>query len=261
MQRGGEQRALRAAGGDLVALHRRHHRLRAEQAEALDLRCIAFHGQTQCLQVERCIGRQPALLPARCLRIARKFVPAALRVLCLQACSAVHVGPVHRQPGAGLRTGQGDVERMHAGFARGDGHRAAALPQRSGLGGIQTGHPCSKCSVERLHLEDGYAPVGGALRAGQAQIASLARREIQGLDAAQRIGHDISRLPLLAIERGLQRIAFGVGDIPGEAGTGQHCRFAEIDLEPMAGTERATGHRLRIVVDQVADRHRRNLLR
>jgi hypothetical protein len=48
LQRRREQRALRAAGGDLVALHRRHHGFRAEQAQARDLRCSAVHAQAEC---------------------------------------------------------------------------------------------------------------------------------------------------------------------------------------------------------------------
>ncbi|KAG0768510.1 hypothetical protein G6F22_017489 [Rhizopus arrhizus] len=118
LQRGGEQGSLRTAGGNLVTLHRRHHRLRAQQADAGDLRSVAVHRQPQSLDVERRAGGKPALLPGRGLRIHRQRMPAAFCILGLQRCGAMHVGPVHRQPGARLRARQRDVESPRTAWHR-----------------------------------------------------------------------------------------------------------------------------------------------
>ncbi|KAG1318778.1 hypothetical protein G6F63_015059 [Rhizopus arrhizus] len=112
-------------------------------------------------------------------------MPAAFCILGLQRCGAMHVGPVHRQPGARLRARQRDVECMDTALASGNGYRTAALPQRRGLRGIESEHARTERRIERFHFEDRHAPVGGALRTGQAQVAGLAWREVQRFDAAE----------------------------------------------------------------------------
>ncbi len=262
LQRRREQRALRAAGGDLVLLHRCHHGFRAEQAQSRDLRCGAVHAQAQCTQGLCCSGGQPALPMAGRLCIVCEILPAALRVLRLQSSSAARtIRPFHYQASRGLRAGQGDLKRVSASLSGRHCDRATPLPERRCLRCIDTADACAERAVQRLHLEDRHAPVGGALRAGQPQVARLPRREVQRFHIAQRIGHGVRGLPLLAVQRGLQRIAFRVGDIPGEAYAGHHRGGPQIDLEPVAGAEGAAGDGLRVAVDQVADRHRRYLLR
>ncbi|MNV33740.1 hypothetical protein D3C71_1251190 [compost metagenome] len=169
--------------------------------------------------------------------------------------------PVHGQAGGSHGTRQGDLKRVRTVLATWNRDRAAALPQRRGLGCIHPGHARTGGAVQRLQFEDRHAPVRRALRARQAEVAGLARREVERLDTAERIAHGVSRLPLLAVQRGLQAVALGIGNVPGDLRAAERARRAQIHLEPVPGAEGAAGHRLRVAIDQVADRHRRHLLR
>ncbi len=260
VQGGREQRAVRATGGDLVALHRGHDRSRTEQAHAGDLRRVAIDLQAQGMRGHRRGSRQPALLAAAGLRIVCKVGPSPLCVLRLQACGAVRAGPFNRQAGGRQGVRQCDVEHVAAGLAGGNGDGAAALPQRRCLGRIQSGNPEAGARIQRLQFEDGHAPVGGALWAGQAQVAGLARGEGHGFDAAQRIAHGVRGLPLRSVQRGLQAVALGIGDIPGHARPRERSGLPQIDLEPVSGAEGAAGDGLGVVIDQVTDGHGRDLL-
>ncbi|MNV16820.1 hypothetical protein D3C71_1075890 [compost metagenome] len=261
VQRRREQCALGAGGGDLVLLHRGHHRLRPEQAQACHLRRGAGHAQAQGAGRYRCGAGQPALRAAARLRIGGQIGPAALAVLRLQSRRAVRAGPFHHQPGSVQRARQGDVQCVRGVVHPREGDRRAALPQRGSLLRGERGNAGAGGAVERLELENRHAPVGGAVGAGQAQVTRLARGEEQALDAAERVGHGVGGLPLPAVQRGLQRVALGVGHIPGDPRAGDRGRRAQVHLEPVARAEGAAGNRLRVAIDEVADGHGRHLLR
>ncbi|MCW0425935.1 hypothetical protein NB713_003878 [Xanthomonas sacchari] len=171
----------------------------------------------------------------------------------------MRTGELDDQAGAVERARESDIQlpRLRAGTRH--RHRGTALPQRRGVG---RGHATQLrgAGTQRLHLVDRHAPVGAARGRSQAQVAGQMRREEHGLGAAQRIGHRVDRVPMLAIARGLQQEAFRIGGVPLQAHAADLRGAAQVDLEPVAGTEGAGGAGAGVAVDQIADRLRLDLL-
>ena len=260
VQRRGEQRPVLARRREFVALHRRHHPLGPDQAQALQrrgLRAFAAHAQPQGGErAGLAVGEEGAVAVGA--RVFGEHDPAIRTgFAAFQLCRTRRVLPRHFQAGHGHRFGQVDLQLPRA-IGRGPGgHRmrlAGFGPQR---GGITTHAGDARRFVTGIWLELEYrhAPVRRAVGGGQAQVARLHGGEHVVLDAAHAIAGLEGGAPLLAVVGGLEGVRARAAPFPVQFHCADRHAPAEVHLVPVPWRERPAPLGRRIAIDGLGRGH------